>query len=210
MAEVALRNVKKAYGPTVVVDNLSLEILDGEFLTLLGASGSGKTTCLRMVAGFVKPDAGTVLLGGSDATHVPPYRRSTGMVFQHYALFPHLTVGDNVAYGLRVRRLPKREIEARTREVLHLVRLEELRDRYPAQLSGGQKQRVALARAVAIRPAVLLLDEPLSALDRKLRGELQGEIRRIQQALRMTTLFVTHDQGEALSMSDRVAVMRRG
>ncbi len=210
MAEVELRRVSKAYGATEVVRDLSLEIKDGEFLTLLGASGSGKTTCLRMVAGFVIPDSGQVMLGGRDATRLPAWRRNTGMVFQSYALFPHLSVAENVAYGLTVRRTPKPEIAARVAEVLRLVRLEEFKDRKPAQLSGGQKQRVALARAVAIRPEVLLLDEPLSALDLKLRGELQAEIRRIQQTLGITTLFVTHDQGEALGISDRVAVMREG
>jgi ABC-type Fe3+/spermidine/putrescine transport system ATPase subunit len=210
MAEVALRRVSKSYGAFQAVDEVSLEVADGEFVTLLGASGSGKTTCLRMVAGFVQPDAGQVLLGGAEATAVPPHRRNTAMVFQQYALFPHLTVAENVAYGLKVRRLQRSEVEQRTLEVLRLVHLEALGKRYPAQLSGGQKQRVALARAVAIRPSVLLLDEPLSALDLKLRAELQAEIRRIQQALRTTTIFVTHDQGEALSMSDRVAVMRNG
>jgi ABC-type Fe3+/spermidine/putrescine transport system ATPase subunit len=210
MAEVALRRVSKSYGTFKAVDDVSLKVADGEFVTLLGASGSGKTTCLRMVAGFVQPDAGQVLLGGGEATALPPHRRNTAMVFQHYALFPHLTVAENVAYGLKIRRLPRNEIEQRTLEVLRLVHLEALGKRYPAQLSGGQKQRVALARAVAIRPSVLLLDEPLSALDLKLRAELQAEIRRIQQALRTTTIFVTHDQGEALSMSDRVAVMRNG
>lgn len=210
MAEVALRGVSKSYGATQVVRDLSLDIREGEFLTLLGASGSGKTTCLRMVAGFVRPDSGQVLLGGRDATDLPPYRRNTGMVFQQYALFPHLSVAENVAYGLKVRRLPRADIRARAEEVLRLVQLDHLKDRKPAQLSGGQKQRVALARAVAIRPEVLLLDEPLSALDLKLRGELQSEIRRVQRALGITTLFVTHDQGEALGMSDRVAVMRDG
>ncbi|HXP74066.1 MAG TPA: ABC transporter ATP-binding protein [Stellaceae bacterium] len=210
MSEVILRNVTKKFGEYVAVDRLSLTVREGELVTLLGASGSGKSTCLRMVAGFLRPDAGHVFIGGTDATRLPPYRRNTGMVFQQYALFPHLTVAENVAYGLKVRGLPKQEVKERTLEALNLVHLETLSERRPAQLSGGQKQRVALARAVVIRPSVLLLDEPLSALDLKLRGELQGEIRRVQQRLGTTTLFVTHDQGEALSMSDRVAVMRDG
>jgi len=210
MSEVVLRNVTKKFGEHVAVNDLSLTVREGELVTLLGASGSGKSTCLRMVAGFLRPDAGQVFIGGADATRLPPYKRNTGMVFQQYALFPHLTVAENVAYGLKVRRLPKQEVRERTMEALSLVHLEALSERRPAQLSGGQKQRVALARAVVIRPSVLLLDEPLSALDLKLRGELQAEIRRVQQRLRITTLFVTHDQGEALGMSDRVAVMRDG
>jgi putative spermidine/putrescine transport system ATP-binding protein len=210
MSQVALVNVSKTYGANVVVDNLNLTVEDGEFVTLLGASGSGKTTCLRMLAGFQRPDRGKVMLGGVDATALPPYRRNTGMVFQQYALFPHLTVAENVAYGLKARRIPKAESQSRTLEALHMVHLQDQAGRYPAQLSGGQKQRVALARAVVIRPSILLLDEPLSALDAKLREELQGEIRRIQKQLGITTLFVTHDQGEALAMSDRVAIMQNG
>jgi putative spermidine/putrescine transport system ATP-binding protein len=210
MAEVELRRVVKSFSSFRAVDDVSLTIGEGEFVTLLGASGSGKTTCLRMVAGFVRPDEGQVLLGGADATQLPAHRRNAGMVFQQYALFPHLTVRENIGYGLRVRRFPRREVRQRADEMLRLVRLENLGERYPNQLSGGQRQRVALARAVAIRPSVLLLDEPLSALDLKLRGELQEEIRRVQKTLRTTTIFVTHDQGEALSLSDRVAVMRNG
>jgi putative spermidine/putrescine transport system ATP-binding protein len=210
MAEISLQAITKSYGSHVVVDNFCLDIKDGEFVTLLGASGSGKTTCLRIVAGFVQPDTGRILFNGIDSTKLAASRRNTGMVFQQYALFPHLTVAQNVAYGLAVRRMSKKEIAEKVNEMLRLVHLTDLAERYPAQLSGGQKQRVALARAVVIRPAVLLLDEPLSALDLKLRGELQTEIRRIQQALRITTLFVTHDQGEALGMSDRVAVMQGG
>ena len=210
MSQVQLQDVSKVFNRYVAVDGINLTIREGEFLTLLGASGSGKTTCLRMIAGFVKPDAGRLLLGGKDATNVPAHKRNMGIVFQNYALFPHLTVAENVAYGLKARGLPKPEVAERTAEALKLVHLEALASRYPKQTSGGQRQRVALARAIAIRPSVLLLDEPLSALDLKLRGELQHEIRRIQQLLGITTLFVTHDQGEAFGMSDRVAVMRNG
>jgi len=210
MAEVRLENLGKTFGDFVAVRNLDLVLRPGEFVTLLGASGSGKTTCLRMVAGFVPPSAGRIVIDGRDVTALPAYRRNTGMVFQSYALFPHQTVAANVAFGLAVRGLPRAEIERRTNEALRLVHLEPLAERYPSQLSGGQKQRVALARAVVIRPAVLLLDEPLAALDLKLREELQIEIKRIQATLAITTLFVTHDQGEALSLSDRVAVMREG
>ena len=205
-----LQNIEKRYGEFVAVRDVSLQIAPGEFVTFLGASGSGKTTCLRMIAGFIKPDAGRVLIDEEDVTQVPPHRRNTGMVFQQYALFPHMTVAQNVSFGLRVRRLPRAEVTRRTNEALQLVRLEQFADRYPTQLSGGQKQRVALARAVVIGPRVLLLDEPLAALDLKLREELQGEIKRVQQTLGITTVFVTHDQGEALSMSDRVVVMRDG
>ncbi|MEO8559150.1 MAG: ABC transporter ATP-binding protein [Rhodospirillales bacterium] len=210
MAGVKLQNIEKRYGEFVAVRGVSLDIKAGEFVTFLGASGSGKTTCLRMIAGFVRPDGGKVLIDDEDVTHVPPHKRNTGMVFQQYALFPHMTVAQNVAFGLKVRRLPRAEVTRRTGEALALVRLEQFADRYPTQLSGGQKQRVALARAVVIGPRVLLLDEPLAALDLKLREELQGEIKRVQQTLGITTVFVTHDQGEALSMSDRVVVMRDG
>ncbi len=189
---------------------VTLRLGHGEFVTLLGPSGCGKTTCLRIVAGFVAPNSGRVLMAGEDVTSKPPHRRNTGMVFQSYALFPHKTVAANVAFGMKVRRTPSAEIKERTNEALRLVRLEALADRYPSELSGGQKQRVALARAVVIKPAVLLLDEPLAALDLKLREELQVEIKRVQSTLGITTLFVTHDQGEALGMSDRVAVMRNG
>ena len=210
MSEVRFEGVEKSFGEHAAVRGIDLDVRPGEFVTLLGASGCGKTTCLRMVAGFLAPSRGRIVMGGRDITALPPYRRNTGMVFQSYALFPHRTAAENVAFGLRVRRLPRAEREARVAEALRLVRLEGFADRYPGQLSGGQKQRVALARAVVIRPEVLLLDEPLAALDLKLREELQGEIKRIQSALKITTLFVTHDQGEALSMSDRVAVMHDG
>jgi ABC-type Fe3+/spermidine/putrescine transport system ATPase subunit len=210
VSQVELQDVSKTFNRHVAVDGINLTIPEGEFLTLLGASGSGKTTCLRMIAGFVKPDSGRLLLGGQEATNVPAHKRNMGIVFQNYALFPHLTVAENVAFGLKARRLPKAEVAQRTAEALKLVHLEALSSRYPKQTSGGQRQRVALARAIAIRPSVLLLDEPLSALDLKLRSELQHEIRRIQQLLKITTLFVTHDQGEAFGMSDRVAVMHNG
>ncbi|MGN6307909.1 MAG: ABC transporter ATP-binding protein [Mesorhizobium sp.] len=210
MSKVTLKQVRKSYGAVNVVNDVSLDIAHGEFVTILGASGSGKTTCLRMVAGFVTPDSGHILLGEENVTHVPAHKRNTAMVFQQYALFPHLSVAENVQFGLKVRGIERREAERRTQEALKLVHLDELGHRYPRQLSGGQRQRVALARAVVIKPKVLLLDEPLGALDLKLREELQGEIKRVQQSLGITTLFVTHDQGEALGMSDRVVVMRNG
>lgn len=210
MATVQLHDVVKRYDGAPVVDTVSLAVRDGEFLTLLGPSGCGKTTCLRMVAGFVQPDAGSVHIGGEDVTRVPAHRRNTGMVFQQYALFPHLTVAQNLAFGLRIRKLAGKEIRTRVAEALALVRLSGYADRYPEQLSGGQKQRVALARALVINPRVLLLDEPLGALDQKLREELQAEIKRIQREVGITTIFVTHDQNEALSLSDRIVVMRQG
>ena len=210
MAGVVLDEVHKVYGDTVAVRSVDLQVAPGEFVTLLGPSGCGKTTCLRMVAGFVEPTAGRIMMAGRDVTHVPPHRRDAGMVFQSYALFPHKTVAANVAFGMRVRGVSRGETDERTREALRLVQLEHLAHRYPSELSGGQKQRVALARAVVIRPQVLLLDEPLGALDLKLREELQVEIKRVQSTLGITTMFVTHDQGEALGMSDRVAVMRDG
>jgi spermidine/putrescine ABC transporter ATP-binding subunit len=212
MSEIRLARVSKTYGKFVAVRDVDLTIQDGEFLTLLGPSGCGKTTCLRMVAGFVQPTSGCIHFGERNVTNTPPHRRNTGMVFQHFALFPHLTVHDNVAFGLRVRlrKVPSQEVAERVDEALRLVHLEKLGDRYPSQLSGGQKQRVALARAVVIRPQILLLDEPLASLDLKLRQELQVELKRVQTTLRITTLFVTHDQGEALGLSDRIAVMRDG
>ena len=210
MAGVVLDEVHKVYGDTVAVRSVDLQVAPGEFVTLLGPSGCGKTTCLRMVAGFVEPTAGRIMMAGRDVTHVPPHRRDAGMVFQSYALFPHKTVAANVAFGMRVRGVSRGETDERTGEALRLVQLEHLAHRYPSELSGGQKQRVALARAVVIRPQVLLLDEPLGALDLKLREELQVEIKRVQSTLGITTMFVTHDQGEALGMSDRVAVMRDG
>ncbi|GGR35869.1 ABC transporter ATP-binding protein [Agromyces mediolanus] len=205
-----LRGVTKRFGGSTVVDSLDLVLRPGEFVSLLGPSGCGKTTTLRMIAGFEQPDSGSILLDGAEIGGLPANKREVNTVFQSYALFPHLTVAGNVAYGLRQRRVAKAEIAERVAETLQLVRLDRFADRKPAQLSGGQQQRVALARALVNRPRVLLLDEPLAALDRQLREEVQIELRLIQTRLRTTFLFVTHDQGEALAMSDRVAIMNGG
>lgn len=210
MASVELQSVVKNYGGAPVVNQVSLSVQDGEFLTLLGPSGCGKTTCLRMVAGFIAPDSGVVRIAGQDVTRVPAYRRNTGMVFQQYALFPHLSVAQNLAFGLQLRKVNRHDIRQRVEDALERIRLPGYGNRYPDQLSGGQKQRVALARALIFSPRVLLLDEPLGALDQKLREELQQEIKRIQKEVGITTIFVTHDQNEALSLSDRVVVMRQG
>jgi putative spermidine/putrescine transport system ATP-binding protein len=209
-ADVQLEGVTKAYGDVVAVDGVDLEVAPGEFFTMLGPSGSGKTTTLRLIAGFESPDAGRVLLEGVDVTRRPPFSRDVNTVFQDYALFPHLTVGDNVAYGLRVKRVPRGERKKRSAEALELVRLGGLERRKPSQLSGGQRQRVALARAIVNQPRVLLLDEPLGALDLKLRQEMQIELKRIQQEVGITFIYVTHDQEEALTMSDRLAVFNNG
>lgn len=209
-AMVDLRGVTKRFGSVMAVDNVSLSVRSGEFLTLLGPSGCGKTTLLRLIAGFDWPDAGTVWLDGQDVTPLPPYRRNVNQVFQSYALFPHLTVRDNIAFGLRMQRIAPVEIEARVAEAVALVSLGGLEHRRPQQLSGGQRQRVALARALAPRPAVLLLDEPLSALDAKLRHAMQLELKRLQRQLGTTFIFVTHDQEEALTMSDRIALVNDG
>jgi spermidine/putrescine transport system ATP-binding protein len=208
--QVELREVTKRFEDVVAVDRLDLSIRDGEFLSLLGPSGCGKTTTLRMIGGFERPDEGEILIGGVDVASLPPYRRDVNTVFQSYALFPHLTVLDNVAYGLKQRGLRKAERASRARELLRLVKLEEVANRKPKQLSGGQQQRVALARALVLAPKVLLLDEPLGALDLKVRKELQLELKRIQSEVGLTFVYVTHDQEEALAMSDRVAVMNRG
>ena len=211
--DVRLSDVRKAYGDVVAVAGVDLVIEPGEFFTLLGPSGSGKTTTLRLIAGFERPDGVRVELHGRDVTGVPPYARDVNTVFQDYALFPHMTVGENVAYGLRVRGVPRRERRGRVEEVLRIVRLPGLADRKPIQLSGGQRQRVALARALVNSPRVLLLDEPLGALDLKLRQEMQVELRRIQREVSdvgMTFVYVTHDQEEALTMSDRLAVFNEG
>jgi putative spermidine/putrescine transport system ATP-binding protein len=210
MAYLDILNVSKTFGATAAVEDFNLEIERGELVSFLGPSGCGKTTTLRMVAGFEIPTTGTVRLNGQDITHNPPNQRNVGMVFQAYALFPNMTVADNVGFGLKIAKKPKPEIEARVKEMLELIQMPKLGDRYPYQLSGGQQQRVALARALAIQPQVLLLDEPLSALDAKIRVELRTEIRRIQQRLGITTVYVTHDQEEALSISDRVVVMNAG
>ncbi|WP_144478178.1 ABC transporter ATP-binding protein [Cytobacillus oceanisediminis] len=210
MASIKIENVQKAFGKVVAVDHLNLEINDGEFFTFLGPSGCGKTTTLRMIAGFYYPTKGVVRFGDKDMTRVPPEKRNTGMVFQNYALFPHMTVFENVAFGLKVRKMASSEVKTRVHEVLRKVRLEQYADRQVSQLSGGQQQRVALARALVIEPEILLLDEPLSNLDAKLRDEMRAEILRLQKEYKITTIYVTHDQAEALSMSDRIAVFNFG
>jgi putative spermidine/putrescine transport system ATP-binding protein len=208
--DVILSHVSKAYGSTAVVRDFSLAIRPGELIALLGPSGCGKTTTLRMIAGFILPSSGEIRIGRRNVTGDPPFHRSTGMVFQGYALFPHMTVADNVAFGLKMRKVGRAEIQARVTEALRLVRLDHLGGRYPRQLSGGQQQRVALARALVIKPDVLLLDEPLSNLDAKLRHAVRLEIRQLQQQLGLTTVFVTHDQEEALAIADRLVVMNQG
>lgn len=210
MGELTFEGLSKAYGDTEVVKDVSLTIKEGEFVSLLGPSGCGKTTILRMVAGLVEPSRGRIMIGGDDVTKLPPNKRGLGLVFQSYALFPHLNVFENVAFGLRRRKVAGAELDRRVKEVLALVRLEAFGERFPRQLSGGQQQRVAIARALAPHPRVLLFDEPLSNLDAQLRDEMQIELKRLQRRLGITTLFVTHDQGEALSMSDRVGVMAKG
>ena len=207
---VELREVTKCFGPTTAVDNVSLAVRVGEFLTLLGPSGCGKTTILRMISGFERPTAGTVLLAGRDVTHLPPYRRDVNQVFQSYALFPHLNVLDNVCFGLRMKKVPREEMRRRAARAIELVSLQGFERRMPHQLSGGQRQRVALARAVVNEPKVLLLDEPLAALDATLRRGMQIELKRLQKQLGITFIFVTHDQDEALTMSDRIAVINHG
>jgi iron(III) transport system ATP-binding protein len=210
MTAITIRNLSKRFGNTVAVDDVTLTIKSGELFFLLGPSGCGKTTLLRMIAGFIEPTAGRISFGDRDVTSVPPNARNTGMVFQSYALWPHMTVEENVAYGLNVRHTPGAEKSKRVLEGLKLVHMEEYAKRKPNQLSGGQQQRVALARALVIRPTVLLLDEPLSNLDAKLRTEMRSEIRRICTEVRITTVYVTHDQKEALSMADTMAVLRSG
>ena len=207
---VQFESVIKRFGDVVALHEVSLQVRRGEFMTLLGPSGCGKTTLLNLVAGFFSPDGGRVLIAGELVNDVPTYKREIGMMFQNYALFPHMTVAANVAYGLKMRGLPKDEIARRVKDTLALVKLTGMEDRRPRQLSGGQQQRVALARALVINPRVLLLDEPFSALDRNLRASMQVELREIQRKLGVTTIFVTHDQGEALSLSDRIAVMSEG
>ncbi|MES2978367.1 MAG: ABC transporter ATP-binding protein [Pseudomonadota bacterium] len=210
MSRVVLDQVCKKYGDTFAVRSVDLDIREGEFLTLLGPSGCGKTTTLRMIAGFVLPTSGTVFLGTQDVTRLPPNKRDIGMVFQDYALFPHMTIGENIGFGLAERRVDKAAIAKRVKELLEMVQLSSVEHRYPPELSGGQQQRVAVARAVAYSPKVLLMDEPLGALDLKLREAMQSEIRQIQQRLGTTTVYVTHDQTEAMHMSDRIVVMNGG
>lgn len=207
---VHLANVSRHFGEVKALDNIDLDILDGEFFSLLGPSGSGKTTTLRLIAGFDHPTTGKIELYSQDVTKLPPYERDVNTVFQDYALFPHMTVGQNVAYGLMIRRVPKPERAKRVQEILDLVQLPGMADRKPGQLSGGQRQRVALARALINHPRVLLLDEPLGALDLKLRQQMQIELKAIQQRVGITFVFVTHDQEEALTMSDRLAVFNHG
>ncbi|HZQ16781.1 MAG TPA: ABC transporter ATP-binding protein [Gaiellaceae bacterium] len=209
-ASVAVEGIRKSYGEVVAVRDVDLAIGEGEFFTLLGPSGSGKTTTLRVIAGFEQPDAGRVLLGGDDITNRPPYARDVNTVFQDYALFPHMTVAENVGYGLKVRGVARGERARQVDEVLEMVRLSGYGGRKPVQLSGGQRQRVALARAIVNRPKVLLLDEPLGALDLKLRQEMQVFLKSLQRELGMTFVYVTHDQEEALTMSDRLAVFSSG
>jgi putative spermidine/putrescine transport system ATP-binding protein len=210
MSDLRYEHVRKTFGQTVALEGLDLTIAPGELISLLGPSGCGKTTALRIAAGFEVADSGSIVVGGTDVTRMPAHKRNMGMVFQSYSLFPNLTVAENVEYGLRTRKTPKPDRTARVAEMLELVQLTPHAGKYPHQLSGGQQQRVALARALAIRPSVLLLDEPLSALDAKVRASLRDEIRRIQTELGITTLFVTHDQEEALGISDRIGVMSQG
>jgi putative spermidine/putrescine transport system ATP-binding protein len=210
MAFLEFTDVQKIFGQTAAVEDFNLQVERGELVSLLGPSGCGKTTTLRMLAGFERPTSGTIRIDGVDMTNRPPNQRNIGMVFQSYALFPNMTVADNIAFGLKVARKPAAEIKTRIEEMLRLIHMEEFAGRYPYQMSGGQQQRVALARAIAIRPQVLLLDEPLSALDVKIRVSLRQEIRAIQRQLGITTIYVTHDQEEALALSDRIVVMSRG
>jgi sulfate transport system ATP-binding protein len=207
---IAVRDVRKSFGDFVALDDVSLEIPDGSLTSLLGPSGSGKSTLLRIIAGLEEPDKGTVEIHGSDATQVPPQRRGIGFVFQHYAAFKHMTVRDNVAFGMKIRKQPKQRIQERVDELLEVVGLAGYQQRYPNQLSGGQRQRMALARALAVEPRVLLLDEPFGALDAKVRAELREWLRRLHDEVHVTTVLVTHDQEEAMVVSDHIAVMDKG
>jgi len=210
MSEVYLENITVSYGDLKALDNFSMKIENGSFISLLGPSGCGKTTCLRTVAGFIRPDVGNVYIGGEKVNDLPPNKRKIGIVFQNYALFPHKTVFNNVAFGLRMKKTNKLDIKERVYEMLCMLHLSDFENRYPNQLSGGQQQRVALARALVTKPSVLLLDEPLGALDKKLREEMQIELRAIQKRLGITTIFVTHDQEEALTMSDIITIINEG
>ncbi len=210
MAVVEVKNLVKRFGRTLAVDDISIRVGSGEFVSLLGPSGCGKTTTLRMIAGLIEPDRGDVVIGSETVNNKPIHQRNLGMVFQSYALFPHMTVSDNVGFGLKMRKLSRKETAERVKEALALIQLEDTAERYPRQLSGGQQQRVALARAIVTRPAVLLLDEPLSNLDAKLRDHMRIEIKQLQEKLGVTTIYVTHDQAEALTMSDRVVIINQG
>jgi putative spermidine/putrescine transport system ATP-binding protein len=210
MSNLTFDNIRKTFGDNVALHGLDLEVRQGELISLLGPSGCGKTTALRIAAGFERADHGSIVVGDTDISSMPPHKRNMGMVFQSYSLFPNLDVSANIEYGLRTRKMPRSDSRARVVEMIELVQLERHANKYPHQLSGGQQQRVALARALAIKPSVLLLDEPLSALDAKVRASLRDEIRRIQTELGITTMFVTHDQEEALAISDRIAVMSQG
>jgi putative spermidine/putrescine transport system ATP-binding protein len=210
MAYLELKSLVKSFGPTQVVKSFDLAVEQGEFVSFLGPSGCGKTTVLRMIAGFETPSAGSIKVEGAEIGHLPPAKRNIGMVFQAYALFPNMTVAQNVGFGLKLAGMPSAEAKARVQEMLDMIKLSHLGDRYPYQMSGGQQQRVALARALAVRPKILLLDEPLSALDAKIRVSLREEIRQLQRQMGITTIFVTHDQEEALSISDRIVVMYEG
>ncbi len=209
-ALVEIRDVTKTFGTFTALDHVTLEINQGEFMTFLGPSGCGKTTCLRLISGFEQPTTGEVFIAGREVSNDPPYKRNVNQVFQSYALFPHLTVRENIAFGLRMKRLPAADIATKTEWAIGMTSLQGMEDRKPAQLSGGQRQRVALARAIVCEPQVLLLDEPLSALDAKLRTQMRSELKNLQKRLGITFVFVTHDQEEALSMSDRIAVMNKG
>ncbi len=209
-SQIVLESISKSYGNQKILNKIDLTIKKGELITLLGPSGCGKTTVLRLVAGFLSPDNGRIVIGGKDVTNVPPNKRNTSMVFQSYALFPHMTVSNNIGFGLKMHNVPKDEAKIRINEMLRATQLETMGERYPRQLSGGQQQRVALARALVMRPSVLLLDEPLSNLDAKLRNEMRVEIRLLHEKLGLTTIFVTHDQEEALTMSDRIIILNQG
>ncbi|MBG9917510.1 ABC transporter ATP-binding protein [Bacillus sonorensis] len=210
MSAIQIQHVSRHFGNNIALEDVQLEVREGEFFSLLGPSGCGKSTLLNIIAGFLKPTSGFISIGGQDVTDLPPYHRNCGMVFQDYALFPHLNVFENVAYGLKIQKMPRQKLKERVVESLSLVHLEKYAKRMPHQLSGGQRQRVAIARALAVQPSVLLLDEPLSNLDAKLRKEMQFELRRIQKRVGITTILVTHDQEEALSLSDRIGVLGNG
>jgi sulfate transport system ATP-binding protein len=207
---ITVESVTKRFGDFTALDDISIEAPDGKLTALLGPSGSGKSTLLRVIAGLEVPDSGTIVVSGSDATHLPPQKRGIGFVFQHYAAFKHMTLRDNVAFGLKIRKRPKAEVKAKVDELLHLVGLDGFADRYPSQLSGGQRQRMALARALAVEPSVLLLDEPFGALDANVRADLRAWLRRLHEQVQVTTVLVTHDQEEAMELADRIVLLREG